>query len=148
MQIDNYLRINEETHFLELFDKNYIMEVNKLRMGLEDSIKLPSPISAPFSQGERQIYIMSLYLALLKTSRKDIPFFIDTPFARIDSNHRSKIVDEFFRGILNQMFILSTDEEIVGIYKDMLEDKISNKFLLCIDSYGKTDVKENIYFED
>lgn len=148
VQIDNYLRINEETHFLELFDKNYIMEVNKLRMGLEDSIKLPSPISAPFSQGERQIYIMSLYLALLKTSRKDIPFFIDTPFARIDSNHRSKIVDEFFRGILNQMFILSTDEEIVGIYKDMLEDKISNKFLLCIDSYGKTDVKENIYFED
>ena len=148
VQIDNYLRINEETHFLELFDKNYIMEVNKLRMGLEDSIKLPSPISAPFSQGERQIYIMSLYLALLKTSRKDIPFFIDTPFARIDSNHRSKIVDEFFRGISNQMFILSTDEEIVGIYKDMLEDKISNKFLLCIDSYGKTDVKENIYFED
>lgn len=148
VQIDNYLRINEKTHFLELFDKNYIMEVNKLRMGLEDSIKLPSPISAPFSQGERQIYIMSLYLALLKTSRKDIPFFIDTPFARIDSNHRSKIVDEFFRGILNQMFILSTDEEIVGIYKDMLEDKISNKFLLCIDSYGKTDVKENIYFED
>lgn len=148
VQIDNYLRINEKTHFLELFDKNYIMEVNKLRMGLEDSIKLPSPISAPFSQGERQIYIMSLYLALLKTSRKDIPFFIDTPFARIDSNHRSKIVNEFFRGISNQMFILSTDEEIVGIYKDMLEDKISNKFLLCIDSYGKTDVKENIYFED
>lgn len=148
VQIDNYLRINEETHFLELFDKSYIMEINKLRNGLEGSIKLPSPISSPFSQGERQIYIMSLYLALLKTSRKDIPFFIDTPFARIDSNHRSKIVDEFFRGISNQMFILSTDEEIVGIYKDMLEDKISNKFLLCIDSYGKTDVKENMYFED
>lgn len=148
VQIDNYLKANERSHFLELCDKHYILEINKLRAGLEESIKLPSPISAPFSQGERQIYIMSLYLALLKTSRKNIPFFIDTPFARIDSNHRSKIVNEFFGEISNQTFILSTDEEIVGPYKNSLNDKISDKFMLCIDSYGKTVVKNNCYFED
>lgn len=148
VQIENYLKANEKSHFLELCDKHYIMEINKLRAGLEESVKLPSPISAPFSQGERQIYIMSLYLALLKTSRKDIPFFIDTPFARIDSNHRAKIVNEFFRGITNQTFILSTDEEIVGPYKDALSDIVSDKFMLCIDSYGKTVVKKNCYFED
>ena len=72
---------------MKLFDESkFIIEMNKLEFGDVDSIKLPSPIKAPFSQGERQVYIMSIYLALLKTSHKDIPFFIDTPFARIDSN--------------------------------------------------------------
>lgn len=90
---------------------------------------------------------MSLYLALLKTSRKDIPFFIDTPFARIDSNHREKIVEEFFNKISNQMFILSTDEEIVGEYKSLIDEKISDRFMLSINDYGNTTVVPAKYFE-
>jgi DNA sulfur modification protein DndD len=86
-------------------------------------------------------------LALLKTSRKDIPFFIDTPFARIDSSHREKIVKEFFSVISNQMFILSTDEEIVGEYKSLIDENISNEFMLNITNYGKTRVVPNSYFE-
>ena len=90
---------------------------------------------------------MALYLALMKTSRKDIPFFIDTPFARIDSNHRDKIVRQFFMGIENQIFILSTDEEIVGQYEAMMDSAVSNKFLLNINTYGYTQVLTNRYFE-
>lgn len=147
LQIDNYMRANETSRFLELFDYKYLMEVNKLRLGEVESIVLPSPITAPFSQGERQVYIMSLYLALLKTSRKDIPFFIDTPFARIDSNHRQKIVEEFFSKINNQMFILSTDEEIVGEYKQTINNRISNTFELSINAYGNTSVCPSKYFK-
>lgn len=130
-----------------MFDTKYLIEINKLRLGEKETIVLPSPITAPFSQGERQVYIMSLYLALLKTSRKDIPFFIDTPFARIDSNHREKIVVEFFNKISNQMFILSTDEEIVGEYKALIDDKISDRFILSINDYGNTTVIPSKYFE-
>ena len=147
LQIENYLHVNEKTHFLEMFDTKYLIEINKLRLGEKETIVLPSPITAPFSQGERQVYIMSLYLALLKTSRKDIPFFIDTPFARIDSNHREKIVEEFFNKISNQMFILSTDEEIVGEYKALIDDKISDRFILSINDYGNTTVIPSKYFE-
>lgn len=147
VQIENYLKMNEQTHFLELFDNKYLLEINKLRLGDVDSIKLPSPINAPFSQGERQVYIMSIYLALLKTSRKDIPFFIDTPFARIDSNHREKIVGEFFKSISNQLFILSTDEEIVGEYEQLIDEQVSNKFELSISDYGKTSIIPEKYFE-
>lgn len=147
LQIENYLQANEKTHFLEMFDTKYLIEINKLRLGEKEIIVLPSPITAPFSQGERQIYIMSLYLALLKTSRKDIPFFIDTPFARIDSNHREKIVEEFFNKISNQMFILSTDEEIVGEYKALIDEKISDRFVLSINDYGNTTVVPAKYFE-
>lgn len=144
--IQNYLDIDASTKFLELFDTKYLNDINQLRLGRVENIKLPSAISAPFSQGERQVFIMSLYLALLKTSRKDIPFFIDTPFARIDSNHRSKIVSQFFPGLKNQIFILSTDEEIIGSYKEQIDKKISNKFMLKINGYGQTTILKDIYF--
>jgi DNA sulfur modification protein DndD len=146
-QIDNYKLVNKD--FLKLFDESkFIIEMNKLEFGDVDSIKLPSPIKAPFSQGERQVYIMSIYLALLKTSHKDIPFFIDTPFARIDSNHRVNIVEEFFMKLRNQMFILSTDEEIIGSYKEMIKPKISDTYLLDISDYGTTKIVPGQYFGD
>lgn len=146
-QLANYMKMNRE--FLDLFDDTkYVIEINKLEFEQVDYIMLPSPIKAPFSQGERQVYIMSIYLALLKTSHKDIPFFIDTPFARIDSNHREKIVNEFFLKIKNQLFVLSTDEEIVGDYKTMIENKISDTYTLAISGYGKTSVVADKYFGD
>ena len=146
-QIENYLKINKS--FLDMFDNpKYIMDINDLEFERKDQIMLPSPIKAPFSQGERQVYIMSIYLALLKTSHKDIPFFIDTPFARIDSNHRAKIVKEFFDKIKNQLFILSTDEEIVGKYKKLMDKKISDIYTLNINDYGTTSVVAGKYFEE
>lgn len=144
-QLDNFKIANKE--FLTLFDNTqFILDINKLEYGEVKSIRLPSPIKAPFSQGERQVYIMSIYLALLKTSHKDIPFFIDTPFARIDSEHRANIVSEFFTKLQNQMFILSTDEEIVGDYKNMMQEKISDVFTLQIGNYGVTKISSNTYF--
>lgn len=144
-QLVNYMKLNKD--FLDMFnDVKYIMEMNRLEFGEVEYILLPSPIKAPFSQGERQVYIMSIYLALLKTSHKDIPFFIDTPFARIDSNHRANIVNEFFNKIKNQLFVLSTDEEIVGEYKKMMDAKISDIYTLQISDYGRTSVIAGKYF--
>ncbi len=146
-QLQNYRDTNKE--FLSLYNNvQLIVDMNKLEFGEVQRIKVPSPIKVPFSQGERQVYIMSIYLALLKTSRQDIPFFIDTPFARIDSNHRENIVAEFFNKVKNQLFILSTDEEIVGSYKKKMENKISNTFTLSISGYGATTILPNEYFGD
>ena len=146
LQIDNYLQANSKTDFLQFFDRKYWKDISDLKIGAVESIRLPSPITAPFSQGERQVYIMSIYLALLKTSRKDVPFFIDTPFARIDSNHRDRIVKNFFKGVKNQLFILSTDEQIVGQYKKLISAEISDQFLLNISDYGQTKIVEGAYF--
>ena len=46
------------------------------------------------------------------------------------------------------MFVLSTDEEIVGHYKEMLEEKLSNTFKLSISDYGSTKIVSNAYFGD
>lgn len=47
------------------------------------------------SKGERQIFILSLYWAIIELSGQDIPFIIDTPYARIDANHRKEISEKF-----------------------------------------------------
>ena len=52
------------------------------------------------------------------------------------------------KGISNQLFILSTDEEIVGDYKSMMSDRISDLFLLSINNYGSTKIMKDTYFED
>ena len=69
-----------------------------------------------FSNGEKQIFIMALYKALMSLCRNEVPFVIDTPFARIDTEHRNNISKHFFKELKGQVFILSTNEEIEKKY--------------------------------
>lgn len=82
------------------------------------------------SKGEKQVFILALYWAIIKTSGQSIPFVIDTPFARIDTEHREQIAKLFFPGISKQVIILSTDEEVVGRYQKILEPYTAHKYLL------------------
>ena len=66
------------------------------------------------SKGEKQVFIMALYWAFMQLNKQNVPFVIDTPFARIDSEHRSNITKKFFMDLSGQVFIFSTNEEIVG----------------------------------
>lgn len=82
------------------------------------------------SKGEKQVFILALYWAIIKTSGQSIPFVIDTPFARIDTEHREQIAKLFFPGVSTQVIILSTDEEVVGRYEKILEPHTAHKYLL------------------
>lgn len=82
------------------------------------------------SKGEKQVFLLSLYWAIIKSSGQNIPFIIDTPFARIDTEHREQLTKLFFTSISNQVIILSTDEEVVGVYRDMISDKVAHEYLL------------------
>ena len=96
-------KIDRINFMIDLVDKNGI-KVNK---------KL-------ISSGEKQIYALAMLEALGKTSGKDLPFIIDTPLGRLDSNHRSKLVNNFFPVIGEQVIILSTDTEVdEKFYKDL-----------------------------
>lgn len=82
------------------------------------------------SKGEKQVFILALYWAIIKTSGQSIPFVIDTPYARIDTEHREQIAKLFLPNISDQVIILSTDEEVVGRYQKILEPHIAHKYLL------------------
>lgn len=99
-----------------------------------------------FSNGEKQIYILCLYWALIKASNINIPFVIDTPYARIDETHRKNIALEYFSTISNQVIILSTNTEIdYEAYKD-IKEKINNEYLIQYDDTERKTKKSNGYF--
>lgn len=85
------------------------------------------------SKGERQIFILALYWAIIEISGQNIPFIIDTPYARIDANHRREISEKFFPNISDQVIILSTDEEINEEYYKIIKPYISKEYLLIND---------------
>ena len=99
------------------------------------------------SKGERQIFILALYWAIIQISGKHIPFVIDTPYARIDANHREEISSKFFPHISSQVVILSTDEEITKDYYEIIKPYISKEYLLRNDqSENKTTVTNGYFF--
>ena len=99
------------------------------------------------SNGEKQIFIMALYHALVNLCSHEIPFIIDTPFARIDTEHRKNISKYFFSKLNGQVFILSTNEEINSSHVKILSDKISATYMLENTDNKRTVVVKNSYFE-
>ena len=100
------------------------------------------------SRGEKQVFILSLYWAIIKTSNQSIPFIIDTPFARIDTEHRERIAELFFPVVSEQVVILSTDEEVVDNYYKILKSKISKEYLLDYNSESRKTVIKQGYFNE
>lgn len=119
-------------------------------MGLNDPsnsiVVLPVEVKKQLSAGEKQIFIMALYQALAKLNKIDVPYIIDTPFARIDKDHREKILEHFFMKLNGQVIVLSTDEEIVGEYQEIIHDAVSDTFVLQHTETGTTKVLANTYF--
>ena len=115
---------------------------------LKPTVKVLMEISIDsLSKGEKQIFVMSLYWAMMKQSKCQLPFIIDTPFARIDTEHRTNIVDHFFKRLPGQLLILSTNEEINAKHMQAMSDSISNSFMLEFGEDKRTRIAENRYFE-
>lgn len=125
----------------------YAYEVlqQKLKDG-ESEFELPVEVKQQLSAGEKQIFIMALYQALSQLNKINVPYIVDTPFARIDQEHREKILNQFFRKLNGQVIILSTDEEIVREYQESISDIVSNTFVLNHTSEGNTEILANTYF--
>ena len=87
-----------------------------------------------------------MYQALSHLNKINVPYIIDTPFARIDGEHREKILKYFFKELRGQIIILSTDEEIVASYKHVVSDIISDTYILNHTNDGRTEIKANTYF--
>lgn len=99
-----------------------------------------------FSSGEKQIYILCLYWALLKSSDIEIPFIIDTPYARIDETHRNNITSEYLSTISDQVIILSTNTEIDEKAYREIKPKLNGEYLIEYDDKNRKTIQREGYF--
>ena len=82
------------------------------------------------SAGEKQIYAISILEALAKTSGRHLPVIIDTPLGRLDSVHRTHLVNQYFPNASHQVVILSTDTEVDEHFYSDLSEHISHAYRL------------------
>lgn len=71
---------------------------------------------------------------------------VDTPLARLDSHHRSKLVEHYFPAAAHQVIVLSTDTEVDRSYCEQLRPKTSHAYNL-VDRRGWTEVREGYFWE-
>lgn len=110
-------------------------------------IIVPIKVEQHFSAGEHQIFVMALYQSLAEIRTSELPFVIDTPLARIDSEHRRNILVHFFSRLPGQVIILSTDEEINNDGLSVLSHKISDVYLIEHLEDSTTSVRKGSYFK-
>lgn len=98
------------------------------------------------SAGERQLLATSMLWGLARASGRPIPTIIDTPLGRLDSEHRSHLIERYFPNASHQVLLLSTDEEISNDYLEALRPAITRSYLLDHDeTKGSTSIKEGYF---
>lgn len=103
------------------------------------------------SAGEDQIFSFALISAIARATETRFPIVIDTPLARLDEEHRLRILDHFTNRAGEQIILLSTNTEVVGKYFSAVQGRVAKTFMLnhaqIGGGYGLNKVIPNKYFE-
>jgi DNA sulfur modification protein DndD len=100
------------------------------------------------SAGEKQLLAIAFLWGLARVSGRKLPIAIDTPLGRLDSSHRSNLVERYFPAASHQVILLSTDTEIgeLEVKKLREQEAIAREYLLKYDSSARQTVVEGGYF--
>jgi len=98
------------------------------------------------SEGEKQIFAISVLWGLAQGSPRPLPAIIDTPMARLDAQHRNHLVSRYFPKASHQVIILSTDTEVDREYYQLLQRYIARAYHLNYNEVEKVTVAEEGYF--
>ena len=78
-------------------------------------------------------------------SKKKLPVIIDTPLSRLDSLHRTALINTYFPNAGEQTIILSTDSEIDSTYYELMKENVGDEFTLKYDELTKSTSIEEGY---
>lgn len=98
------------------------------------------------SAGEKQIFAVALLWALGRTSGRPLPVIIDTPLARLDSDHRKLLIERYLPSASHQVLVLSTDTEVDEALFATLEPFVSHAYHLQYDQLERDTTADAGYF--
>ncbi len=128
----NELKRNFEEMFCKLMRKkdficNIEIDESNVILKLYDKNGEHIPVSM-LSEGEKQMYALSLLYALLKTSNKSIPVVLDSIFGRLDSEHKSNILSDYLPNLGKQVILLLTDAELSNTDLKKIHNYVINEY--------------------
>lgn len=101
------------------------------------------------SEGEKQLFAIAVLWGLAKASARPLPAIIDTPMARLDSQHRGHLVERYFPHASHQVIILSTDTEVDRQYYRTLRTHVARAYKLEYQEKEQvTTVREGYFWEE
>jgi DNA sulfur modification protein DndD len=80
------------------------------------------------SAGEEQIFALALIAAIAKVSGTKVPIVMDTPLARLDTDHRSNVLRYFAAHAGEQVIFLSQPDEVHGSYLKVVKDRVCKAY--------------------
>jgi DNA sulfur modification protein DndD len=100
------------------------------------------------SAGEKQLLAIAFLWGLARVSGRHLPVAIDTPLGRLDSSHRSNLIERYFPSASHQVILLSTDTEISKSEVEKLRENqaIAREYLLKYNSSTRQTTIEPGYF--
>jgi len=125
----DHVRIDAESFDIKLFDERD-QDIPKERL----------------SAGEKQVFAIALLWALGRTSGRPLPVIIDTPLARLDSDHRRLLIERYLPSASHQVLVLSTDTEVDERLFERLGSKVSHAYHLKYDGAERFTTAEGGYF--
>jgi len=159
MEFSTYLSDNRFTsfrkHFLQTIQTIATKKdlVSDISIDQKDRIiqfidKDKKPLSTKdFSAGESQVVAFSLMWAVNVSSKKYFPIVTDSPFNRLDKDHRKNFIENILKKSNHQFIFLSTDEEISNTKKLEINEYISDTYLIEYDKKSKTSSFAKKYFK-
>jgi len=123
------------------------IKINPVTFAIELTGGDGKPLPAErLSQGERQLLATALLWGLAKASGRPLPTIIDTPLARLDSSHRSHMLERYFPVASHQVILLSTDEEVDEESWGRLKPHIGRSYHLQFDDNSRSATATKGYF--
>jgi len=98
------------------------------------------------SEGEKQIFAITMLWGLARASARPLLAVIDTPMARLDAAHRRQLVERYFPNASHQVIILSTDTEVDRHYYQLLQPAVARAYHLNYDDLARMTRGEEGYF--
>ncbi len=119
-------------HFRAIADVRYAD--SRIRLGVEGKTVVETPTGIRplrvMSGYERRSFGIAFSLALAEVSGFRAPLIIDTPLGNADSSYRTSLLKHLVNCGLDQVIILTHDEEVTGVYRDAIQQHVNQHFLI------------------